>query len=259
MRILALGDVVGSVGCNALKHVLPKLKAEKNIDFCVVNGENSADGNGILSQSAELLFSIGADVITGGNHTFRRPEFLPYLDENDFIIRPANYGPEAAGKGSCVFDMGRCKVGVINLLGVVYLDPLANPFETVDNEIQKLKAENCNIILVDFHAEATSEKKALGFYVDGKVSAFFGTHTHTQTNDLQTLENGTGYITDLGMCGPKNSVLGVKPEIAIYKLKTNLPIRFENAGGECIINGAIFDIDEKSGKCKAAEIVSIEY
>ncbi len=259
MRILALGDVVGSVGCNALKHVLPKLKAEKNIDFCVVNGENSADGNGILSQSAELLFSIGADVITGGNHTFRRPEFLPYLDENDFIIRPANYGAGAAGKGSCVFDMGRCKVGVINLLGVVYLDPLANPFETVDNEVQKLKAENCNIILVDFHAEATSEKKALGFYVDGKVSALFGTHTHTQTNDLQIFENGTGYITDLGMCGPKNSVLGIKPEIAIYKLKTNLPSRFENAQGECIINGAIFDVDEKSGKCKAAEIVSIEY
>lgn len=258
MRILALGDVVGSVGCNALKKILPKLKLDKNIDFCVANGENSADGNGTLSQSAEMLFSIGVDVITGGNHTYRRPEFLPYLDENEFIIRPANFPDNAAGEGSCVYDMGRCKVGVINLLGVVYLEPLANPFETVDKEIEKLKDENCNIILVDFHAEATSEKKAMGFYVDGKVSALFGTHTHIQTNDLQILENGSGYITDLGMCGPKNSVLGVKPEIIIYKLKNHLPARFENAEGECIINGAIFNIDEKSGKCVNTEIISIE-
>lgn len=258
MRILALGDVVGSIGCNALKKTLPKLKLDKNIDFCVANGENSADGNGILPQSAELLFSIGVDVITGGNHTYRRPEFLSYLDENEFIIRPANFPESASGVGSCIYDMGRSKIAVINVMGVVYMDALDNPFETVDKEIEKAKQNGCNIILVDFHAEATSEKKALGFYVDGRVSALFGTHTHIQTNDLQSLENGTGYITELGMCGPKNSVLGVKPEIIIYKLKNHLPARFENADGKCIINGAIFDIDEKSGKCLKTEIISIE-
>lgn len=257
MRVLALGDVVGSIGCSSLEKILPKLKLDKRIDFCIANGENSADGNGILAQSAERLFSIGVDVITGGNHTYRRPEFSSYLDENDFVLRPANYPDCATGKGLCVYDMGKIKIAVINLLGVVYLESLKNPYETIDEQIELAKKDNCNIIIVDFHAEATAEKKALGFYVDGRVSAFFGTHTHIQTNDLQILKNGTGYITDLGMCGPKNSVLGIKPEIAIQKLKTHLPIRFENAQGECEICGAIFDIDEKNGKCTNTELISI--
>ncbi len=259
MRVLALGDVVGSIGCSSLEKVLPKLKSEKQIDFCIANGENSADGNGILAQSAERLFSIGVDVITGGNHTYRRPEFASFLDENDYVLRPANFPDSAPGKGLCIYDMGRVKVAVINLLGVVYLDALRSPYDTIDEQIKLAQEQGCKIIIVDFHAEATAEKKALGYYVSGRVSAFFGTHTHIQTNDLQIFEEGTGYITDLGMCGPKNSVLGIKPEIAIQKLKTHLPIRFENAQGECEICGAIFDIDEKSGKCVDTELVSITY
>lgn len=257
MKILALGDVVSSFGVNALQKTLPKLKKDKNIDFCVINGENSADGNGIHQKSADRLFSVGADVITTGNHVYRRPEFYEYLDENEFVIRPANYPKNASGKGMCIYDMGRVKIAVINVMGVVFMDALDNPFDTLDECIDKAKEENCNIILVDFHAEATAEKKAVGYYVDGRVSVLFGTHTHTQTNDLQIFDGGTGYITDLGMCGPKHSVLGIKPELAIAKQKTHLPVRFENAEGECLVNGAVFDVDEKSGKCVGVEIVNL--
>lgn len=257
MRILALGDVVSSIGCDALADVLPKLKQDKNIDFCVVNGENCADGNGMLQKPVERIFSYGADVVTGGNHTYRRREFYSYLDENDYVVRPANFPENAAGKGMCVYDMGRVKIAVISIMGVVFMDALKSPFETLDEYIEKAKAEKCKIILVDFHAEATAEKRCMGYYADGRVSAFFGTHTHIQTNDLQIFENGTGYITDLGMCGPKHSVLGIKPELAIEKQKTHLPVRFENAEGECEICGAVFEIDENTGKCIKTELVSI--
>lgn len=142
-------------------------------------------------------------------------------------------------------------------MGVVYMDALDNPFDVLDECIEKAKAENCKVIFVDFHAEATAEKKAIGYYADGRVSVLFGTHTHTQTNDLQIFEGGTGYITDLGMCGPKHSVLGIKPELAIQKQKTHLPVRFENAEGEVLINGAVFEIDENTGKCVGVEIVNL--
>lgn len=257
MRILALGDVVSGFGVAAIENVLPKLKSEKNIDFCVCNGENSADGNGIHQKSADRLFAVGADVITTGNHVYRRPEFYDYLDENEYVIRPANYPKGAPGKGMCIYDMGRLKIAVINLMGVVYMDALDNPFDVLDECIEKAKAENCKVIFVDFHAEATAEKKAIGYYADGRVSVLFGTHTHTQTNDLQIFEGGTGYITDLGMCGPKHSVLGIKPELAIQKQKTHLPVRFENAEGEVLINGAVFEIDENTGKCVGVEIVNL--
>lgn len=257
MKILALGDVVGGSGCAAVEKVLPKFKSENNIDFCIVNGENSADGNGILKQSAEKLFAVGADVITTGNHVYRRHEFHSYLDENSFIVRPANFPEIAPGKGICIFDMGRVKIAVINIMGVVYMEALDNPFLTLDKMIDEAKAKNCKIIFVDFHAEATSEKKSMGYYADGRVSAFFGTHTHTQTNDLQIFYGGTGYITDLGMCGPKHSVLGIKPELAIAKQKTHLPVRFENAEGECLINGAVFEIDENTGKCLNVELINL--
>ena len=257
MKILVLGDVVSGFGVSAVEKTLPKLKNDKNIDFCVCNGENSADGNGIHAKSAERLFAVGADVITTGNHVYRRPEFYQYLDENEYVIRPANFPDTAPGKGICIYDMGRVKIAVINIMGVVYMEALDNPFFTLDKMIDKAKAENCKIIFVDFHAEATSEKKAMGYYADGRVSALFGTHTHTQTNDLQIFEGGTGYITDLGMCGPKHSVLGIKPELAIAKQKTHLPVRFENAEGECLINGAVFEIDENQGKCLNVELINL--
>lgn len=257
MRILTLGDVVSSIGCDALSKCLPNLLHDKKIDLCIANGENSADGNGMLEKNLKLLFFYGVDIITGGNHTYRRPEFYSYLDENEFIVRPANFPKDAPGKGICIYDMGRIKVAVISVMGVVYMEALRNPFETLDEYIEIAQNEGCKIILVDFHAEATAEKKAMGYYADGRVSAIFGTHTHVQTNDLQIFENGTGYITDLGMCGPKRSVLGIKPELAIRKMKTHLPVRFENSTGECEICGAIFDIDEKSGKCTAIELINM--
>ena len=250
MRILAIGDVCGNVGCNTVKNILPRLKKEKNIDFVVINGENSADGNGITPTSAEMLFSCGADVITGGNHSLRRREICSMMEENYFLLRPDNLPEELVGSGYCFVDCGYTSVAVINLSGTVYLDSLnaTSPFHKADALIDHAKAQGAKIILVDFHAEATSEKRALGLYLDGKVSAFWGTHTHVQTNDAQILPLGTGYITDLGMTGPADSVLGVKKEIIINRLKNNDMSKFELADGPCIFNACIFEIDEKSGK-----------
>ena len=252
VKILCIGDVVGSVGCNYLQKHLPDIKRENGVDICIVNGENSAQGNGITPFSARQLFSAGADFITTGNHVFKRREVYEYLDETLSVIRPINYKDEVYGRGYGIIDKGSVRVGVINALGTVYLEPLKNPFDCVEEAVEKLKNE-VNIILVDFHAEATSEKRAMGFFLDGKVSAVFGTHTHVQTADAQILPLGTGYITDLGMTGPIQSVLGVKPEIVIEKMRTSLPVRFENPDSECSINGCMFTIDKKSGKTFKAE------
>lgn len=248
MRIIAIGDVVASQGCDYLRAELPKLKREYNADFVIVNGENSAVGNGVTPKSAQHIFTSGADVITLGNHSLRRPEIADYLDENEFIIRPCNYHSSAPGRGSVILDKGKNRVAVINLQGAVYLDNIINPFDSIDREIEKVKQDGANIIIVDFHAEASGEKKGMGFYLDGRVSALFGTHTHTQTSDEQILPNGTGYITDIGMTGPYYSVLGVTPEIVIQKMKTNLPVKFTNPDGRCTMEGIVFDIDENTGK-----------
>ena len=260
MRLLAIGDVCGSLGCEAVKNILPTLKKEKKIDFTVINGENSADGNGITPDSAEMLFACGADVITGGNHSLRRKSAHNFLDDNEFTLRPANLEGDVAGKGYCLADLGYTSVAVINLLGRVYLDRIAaaTPFDTADRLIEKAKADGAKIIVVDFHAEATSEKKALGFYLDGKVSAVFGTHTHVQTSDSRILKGGTGYITDLGMTGPVDSCLGVKTEIIIDRLKNGGAARFEQATGRCGFGGCIFDIDRASGKTVGIEPIYSE-
>jgi len=221
----------------------------------IANGENASDGNGLLPTSAEHIFSSGVDIITGGNHTFRRHELYSMLDENEYIIRPANYPSSANGRGIGYIDLGYATVAVINILGVVYLESLACPFNTADALIGEAREHGSKVIIVDFHAEATSEKRALGFYLDGKISALFGTHTHVPTADAQILPNGTGYITDLGMTGPIQSVLGVAPELAISKLKDKLPVRFKNAESKCSLNGCIFEVDHKSGKTiKACQI-----
>ncbi len=248
MRILTIGDIVSRQGCEYLRENIFKLKRELRADLVIANGENSAVGNGILPQSANFIFDSGVDVITLGNHALRRPEISDYLDENEFIIRPANYHPSAPGKGAVYLDKGSVKIAVINLQGAVYLDNIENPFDCIDRELENAENEGANIIIIDFHAEASSEKKALGFYVDGRASVLFGTHTHVQTSDEQILPNGTGYITDLGMTGPYYSVLGVEPERAIRKMKTNLPVRFSNPDGPCTIEGCLFDIDNKTGK-----------
>ncbi|MBQ3052880.1 MAG: TIGR00282 family metallophosphoesterase [Clostridia bacterium] len=259
MRLLAVGDVCGSVGCRYVQKILPTLKKDKNIDAIIINGENSADGNGITPFSADYLTACGADVITGGNHSLRRNEVFSYLDEKDYILRPDNLPDCQVGKGYCLVDFGSFKMAVINLSGRIYLDKLNadNPFLAADKLIEKANQDGADAIIVDFHAEATSEKRALGLYLDGKVSAFFGTHTHIQTADEQILPNKTGYITDIGMTGPKNSVLGVKSEIIINRLKDNDFSKFELAQGECIFNACIFDIDIKSGKTVNIERIYI--
>ena len=248
MKILTIGDVVSAAGCDYLREVLPGLKRNYKSDLTIVNAENSAVGNGITPKSANAVFDAGADVITLGNHSLKRPEISDYLEENEFIIRPANYHGSAPGHGMVIIDKGYIKAAVINLQGVVYLDPIKNPFDAADEMIERAKAEGAKLIIIDFHAEATCEKRALGFYLDRRISALFGTHTHVQTSDNQILPNGTGYITDLGMTGPLQSVLGVEPECAIRKMRTNLPVRFKNPSGECTCEGCFFEIDDKTGK-----------
>ena len=255
MRILAIGDVVGKAGMEFVRSVLPAFRRVQGVDFCVINGENAAVSNGITPELCEELFLAGADVITTGNHVFRRRELYDYLDENDFVLRPANYPDSTPGRGWCVVDKGRVQVGVINLLGTTYMEPLDNPFDRAEEALKALGS--CRIILVDFHAEATSEKRALGFFLDGKVSAVFGTHTHVQTADEQILPRGTGYITDLGMTGAELSVLGAKPEIMINKFRSHLPARPEFADGAPMLCACLFDIDEKTGTCTHVERVCI--
>lgn len=257
MNILVLGDVVSQCGCEKIRAAVPGFKKLKNIDLCIANGENSAKGNGITPQSADFLFSSGVDFITTGNHAFRRAEMYDYFDESDFVIRPYNYPSGAPGRGVGIIDMGRIQVGVLNLSGTMFMESLENPFYAADKALEELK--DCRIRLVDFHAETTSEKLAMGYYLDGKVSAVFGTHTHVQTSDERILEKKTGYITDLGMCGPQESVLGVKKEIVIRKFRTNMPVHFETQEDlPCEINGCIFCIDEKSGNCIDIERVRFQ-
>ncbi len=259
MKILAIGDVCGTVGCEKLQRVLPRLKKEYSIDLTVVNGENSADGNGISPASAYSIFTSGADVITGGNHTLRRRDILKLLDANERLLRPENLDNCGYGSGYCLVDMGYCSVAVINLSGQIYLERLgaSNPFLAADKLIKKAKSDGANVIIVDFHAEATSEKRAMGFYLDGKVSAVFGTHTHVQTNDAEILKNGTAYITDLGMTGPRDSVLGVDPHIIIDRLRNNSTGRFLLAESECTVQGVVITVDEKTQKATDIELINI--
>ena len=252
MKVLAVGDVCSPDGSAFALRIIPRIKREENIDFVIVNGENSASGNGITPDSAQTLFAASADVITGGNHTLRRSEFFDMLDTNPFVLRPHNLKDASVGSGYCLFDMGKHSAAVINLSGQIYLERLNadNPFKCVDELLERAKKDGAKFIFVDFHAEATSEKRAMGFYLDGKVSAVFGTHTHVQTADAQILPQGTGYITDLGMTGVINSTLGVKNEIIINRLKDNDMSRFEQASGKCMLNGCIFDVDDTTGLVK---------
>lgn len=255
LKILTIGDVVSRQGCEYLREILPNLKKELEVDTVIANGENSAVGNGVTKHSAEFLLDSGVDLITLGNHSLKRREVYEYLDSDAPIIRPANYHSSAPGRGMEIIDKGYCIIAVINLQGAVYLDPIENPFTAADRMIEKAKSEGAQIIIIDFHAEATAEKRALGFYVDGRVSAIFGTHTHIQTSDNQILPCKTGYITDIGMTGPYYSVLGVDPELAIQKMKTGLPVRFSNNDGVCVLEGCLFDIDEKSGQTVSTTLI----
>ena len=245
MRLLAIGDVVGQAGCDFLRQKMPQLREPYRPDFVLVNGENSAEGNGILPFSAKQIFDCGADVITTGNHGLRRREINELMDEQVGLIRPANFHPDAHGAGVYLYDALSYQICVVNLQGSVFLDTYENPFGCMERLLPQIQA---NAIIVDFHAEATSEKLGMGYFLDGKVSLVLGTHTHVATADEQILPGGTGYITDIGMCGPAHSVLGVAPELAIRRMRTNLPTRFENAPGPCSLSGLVADIDLKTGK-----------
>lgn len=254
MVIIMLGDVVGQSGCEAVRALLPGIKREYGAEVIVVNAENSAQGNGILPFSARHLFDSGADVLTTGNHVFRRREIYDLLDAEEGILRPANFSPECPGKGVFLLDLLRCKIAVINLMGTAGMEPLANPFDTIDRILGELDTP---FVLLDFHAETTSEKRAMGFYLDGRVSVVAGTHTHVQTADEQILPNGTAYITDLGMCGPVQSVLGVKPEQVISRFRTAMPTRFENpSGGAQYVCGLAVTLDDHTGRATSVERIS---
>ncbi len=256
MNILAIGDIVGKNGTEFLRLKLRNIKSKYGIDLVIANGENSAEGNGITPDSARRIFDSGVDVITNGNHTFRRREIFTFLNENHKILRPCNYPCEKTpGVGIYKLNVKDIKVAVINLMGTVYLENLICPFKALDEALET--CSDCQVKVVDFHAEATAEKRALAFYADGRVSAFFGTHTHVQTSDEEILPGGTGYITDVGMTGPINSVLGVKKELSIKRLKDKLPVRFENAGGLSKMECIIFNVNEQTGKTNSVNRLRI--
>ena len=249
INVLFIGDIVGSSGCDFAERTVGKLRAQKKLDLVIANGENSADGNGITKASMEQIFRF-ADVITTGNHCFRRKEFTEYYDIKENLLRPANYPEGVVGKGVVTVDMGRYSFAVINLMGTAFMEALNNPYECIDRLLADIGTKN---ILVDFHAEATSEKKAMGFYLSGKVSAVMGTHTHVQTADEAILDGHTAYITDAGMCGAELSVLGVKKELAIEKQRTKCPVRFTESDEAPFFNGVLMQIDEKCGKACGIE------
>lgn len=257
MRFLIIGDVVGTPGVEYLQKHLDSIKKLNKIDFVIANGENSTPvGKGINKAIAQTLYGCGVDVITMGNHTFNNYEINKLFDEDFPIVRPANLPPETAGEGYIITDFFGTKIAVINLLGRVYMECVDCPFRKADSIIEKIKDE-ADIIIVDFHAEATSEKIAMGFYLDSKVSAVFGTHTHVQTADEKILEGGTAYISDIGMTGCHNSVLGVKKDIIIKRFLTSLPQRHEIEEGTASMDGVIIDIDETMGKAVSIERIQI--
>jgi len=246
MKILFVGDITGAPGRAAVKKFIPKFR-KSGVDFFFANAENSAGGSGITPAMADELFGYGLDAITSGDHIWKKKEIYEIIDKDDRIVRPANYPEGAPGHGSVLVQKDKGKVGVINIVGRVFMDAVDCPFKAVMREIEELKKDT-NIILVDIHAEATSEKVAMGWYLDGKVSAVVGTHTHIQTADEKILPKGTAYITDLGMAGPYESVIGRRVEQILTRFLTRLPVRFEMAENDVQLHGVVIEIDDKTGK-----------
>jgi hypothetical protein len=248
---------VGAPGRRAVEERLPALRAELGADVCVVNGENAADGVGITPRLAERLLAAGADAITLGNHAFRRTEIGPYLDSSERIVRPANVFTSAPGRGLAVVPTAsQAPLAVINVLGSLFLHPATSMFEVIDGLVDAALAET-PLVLVDVHAEATSEKVALARWLDGRATAVVGTHTHVQTADARILPRGTAFLTDAGMTGPHDSVIGVEAELAIRRMRTGLPVRFETAQGDVRIEGAVIDADPESGRATAIETLRV--
>lgn len=243
MKILAVGDIVGKSGINKLKECLPNIVKKYEIDFIIVNGENAAEGMGLTEKMYRDILKLNVDVVTMGNHTWGKKEIFSFIDDSH-IIRPANYSPNNPGKGYTIVEKKGKKVAVINLIGRVTMGVLSeNPFLVAKEIIQKIKSQ-VDIIIVDFHAEATAEKIAMSYYLDGEANVIFGTHTHVQTADERISKNGTGYITDIGMTGPKESVIGMDIKASIKRFETSLPEKYRIAEGEAMFNSCMFDIDD---------------
>ena len=252
MKVLFVGDIVGKPGRAAVRHCVPRLREQHQLDFCIGNSENSAGGAGITPDSADELLGAGLDLLTSGNHTWSKREILPYLARaGSRQLRPANYPEGAPGRGHALIEARGHRLGVINLEGRVFMKALDCPFRAADRLVAELAAAGARCILVDMHCEATSEKNAMGHHLDGRVSAVLGTHTHIQTADARVLRGGTAFMTDAGMCGPWDSVIGVRKEAAIERFLTARHAQFETASAEVYLQGAIIDIDDDTGRARS--------
>ena len=256
MKILAVGDIVGERGLNKLKESLPILKQKEKIDFIIVNGENVAGGMGITKRDFQQILFSGADVVTLGNHTWSKKDIFNFIDDEK-LIRPANYPKGVVGKGYNIYNCKNKRIAVINLLGRTNMGILTeNPFLEADNILENIK-EKADYIVVDFHAEATAEKIAMKYYLDKRVNVIFGTHTHVQTADEEITENGMAYITDIGMTGPINSVIGMDKKASIKRFVTTLPEKYKIAEGECKFNSCLFEINDETGRTDSIRRINL--
>lgn len=255
MRILFVGDIVGRPGRNAVRSMLPALSAEYAINTVVVNGENSAGGLGATSKTLSELVEMGVDVVTMGNHTWRKKELVGSIDGLPNVVRPANFPDDNPGRGRVVIETDLGPLGVLNLQGRVFMDPLDCPFATAEREVATLRKET-DAIIVDFHAEATSEKIAMGWFLDGSVSAVIGTHTHVQTSDERVLPEGAAYMTDVGMTGPEDTVLGINRHLVIRQLRTRMPQKFEVPNTQARLCGAVIEVDMRTGRATSIERIN---
>lgn len=256
MRVLAVGDLIGNAGIQKLKKEIGKLRETEKIDFVIVNGENSAEGMGITQKNFDDILSCNVNCITMGNHTWGKKDIFKFIDHPK-LIRPANYPKGVVGKGYGIYECKNKKIAVINLIGRVDINILSeNPF-IIGKEIINKICKEVDMIFIDFHAEATAEKIAMGHFLDGEATAVFGTHTHVQTADEKILPKGTAFISDIGMTGPKNSVIGMDIGVSIKRFETTLPERYKIADGECMFNAVIFDIDDESNKVKSIKRINI--
>jgi metallophosphoesterase (TIGR00282 family) len=247
LTVLVIGDIIGQPGMRAITSMLPNLKREYNPDLIVINGENAADGFGITPELAKTLYSAGADIISTGNHVWQQREVLPYMKENPTLLRPANYPPGAPGTGAVIVEKHGIRFAVLNLQGRVRMWPIDCPFRKAKDLIRKMEGK-VDVVVVDMHAEASEEKEALAYELDGKITALVGTHTHIQTADERILPGGTAYITDLGATGPRHSIIGFDPETGIRRSITQLPLKSEVAQTTAIVNGVVLRIDRKTFK-----------
>ena len=255
MNILAVGDIVGNSGVNKLKTELKNIKNKFSIDFCIVNGENAAEGMGITQKNFNDIISAGADCVTMGNHTWGKKEIFTFIDDPK-LLRPINYPEGVCGKGYNVFECKGKKIAVINAMGRAEINvQTENPFLAVKKALEEIKSK-VDIIILDFHAEATAEKQAMGYFLDGEITAMFGTHTHVQTADEKILEKGTGYISDIGMTGPKNAILGMDKDAALKRFLTALPEKYKIASGATMLNACIFKIDDTTNKVTEIQRIS---